>query len=513
MIKGIKKLLQTTQPFDSSRGQFNNLNLDDVERELLLKERAAELGASNLPPADDAQRDEIATTIDYFFSQIVITTKNQLAGILIAGKKNVEIKFKPQKTQVEIEMDTNECESSLRKVAKTHLQRVFTAKRYLHRTEAEYEEFRVANHLTGPAKYPSKKDANKAKGIILFLFAIELGLNTFVLGDAFPGGMVGVMVEVLLFSFINICLALVFGYFLLREMRHIKKPRRIFWGWVVSAAVILAIIVVNLFFAHYRDAIAASSGSDAGLLGTNYLELGGVAWNSIQESTFALQDFKSYLLWLSGISIVFLSAYKIFGLDDPYPGYGRLQLNLESVTHRYTQECELYAQRTNDVVNTFYKEYRDMASLYKAKKEDAIDYIDNHNAIIDKYEGWIGHLVTAGKALYARYRTEIQLARTDGVTQPKAFLIDFELADDAKNMSGLEKVKLEDYDNPEHQHDEIYRNRADQFKARLELYHGLLKDIENLAVIDPSLSATKPLKTAEAEVSDLLKEKIGEQSL
>ena len=512
MIKGIEKLLQTTQPFDRGRSQFNNLDLDDVETELLLKEKAAELGASNLPPADDTQQDSIAATIDYFFSQIVITTKNQISSILSAGKKSVEVKFRPEKTQVEIGMDTNECESSLRKVANTHLQRVFTQKRYLHRTEIEHEEFRSANRLTGPAKYPSRKEKIKAVGLLALLFAIELAINTFVLGDAFPGGMLGVMVEVLLFSFINICLALVFGHFLMREMNHVNKPRRIFWGWVIGALVIIVIIAVNLFFAHYRDAIAASSATEAGLLETNYLKLGGVAWSSIQESTFALQDFKSYLLWVSGFSIVFLSASKIFGMDDPYPSYGKLQRNLERVTQQYNEECELYSHVTNGVVNRFYSDYRDMAKLYKAKKEAALDHIDKHNLLLDKYQEWLGHLGTAGKALYTRYRTEIQLSRTDGVTQPKAFLVEFKLADDAKNMSGFEKLKLEDYDDPQHQHDEIYKTIADQFKARLEVYQGLLKDVENLAAIDPSLSATKPLKTAEAEVGDLLKEKIGGKS-
>lgn len=502
MLKGLKQLNQTTQSFDSARGQFNNLNLESIEMSLNLKDRATELGSKNLPSVDDETKDEIALTIDYHISHIIQTTKSQLSSLLQAGKKNIELKFRSDQTETEITMDENECASSLSKIAKLQLQKVFMQKRYLHRTEVEYDEFREKHRITGPAKFQTPKQKNLSISIIFFIFGLELFLNTFILGDAYPTGMLGVMIEVLLFSFINAALAILFGNFILREIQYKFLTRKIIFGVIAGTIVLLSIIILNLFFAHYRDAIAGLT--KKGSLESGLLELGHSAMTGLISHPFELNDFKSYLLWLSGITIVLLSAFKVFRLDDPYPGYGRLQRSLDNMAELYTKECEIYTQKTNDVVNQFYNEYRNKAQLIKAKRESAIDWVEKHNGIIDKYNDWLNHLTMVGKALYKRYRTQMQLSRNDGGVLPKAFLHDFKLAGLDSDNESMNKIHITDYEhnNP---HETIYQQAVSRLERKLELINTYLQDIENLGNDDPSLNATDLKTSAEAKVSELMK--------
>lgn len=498
----IRSLVQTSMPFDETRREFNRINLDTAADTLNIRDRAREIAASGLPSKDDESKDEIATNIDYYISEVINESKNQLSAILAAGKLQASSKLELSDDKVSIKMEANECESALRKEAKIGLQKIFGLKRDLYRTESECDEFREKNHRVGPAKYPTPSEKSRILGVVLIIFGIELFLNSWVLGDAYPSGIVGVMVEVLLFAFVNLFIAWSLGHFVLREIRHVKPSRKYIGGYIAGLTLLFLIVSVNLFFAHYRDAIAALPAT--GYEGVNFSELGATAWQSIQSHPFEMQDFKAYLLWFAGIVLVLWSSFKVFTTDDPYPNYGGLQRFQERLSAKYTSECNTYLSNTTKIVSAFHKGYKDKLLLHSRKRESASGWAVTHKAILSRYQDWLHHLEGAGAALYKIYRTENLMARNDGLTELPAFSIPFSLPSIAsKPIDGSCDVV-----NPEPENhsdlENLYIKFSSEFKKRLELYHALLKDIQNFVSDDESFKTLDTQLSSEDVVAKLM---------
>lgn len=503
MLDSIKSLVKTTQPFDSSSEQFNQLDLAEVAKGLNLKSRAAELGSRNIPSRNEKNKDELATTIDFFFSQLVLTTKNQIASLFEAGNRSFEQKIGEQNTDVAIRMDTNECEGELKKTARTLLQRVYLKKRDLHWFDIGYEDFRSNNKLVAPADYPTGEARSKIYGIIVLIFGLELILNSSILGGAHPGGFIGVAAEVFAFAVINIFLAFFLGNFTAREWNHIFLARKVLLGAVASMILVSIIVLFNLFFAHYRDALATAASSDFSFE-TQYSQMGGAAFSSFLSTPFELNDFKSYLLWVLGCCLAFFAAFEFYKTDDSYPGYGKIHRSRDRFAEDFIRECDTYQEETSEVVNRYYDDYRDKAKMIRAQKESARDWVNRHNAIIDKYQGWLNHLNIAGASLYKIYRTENQLNRNDEGDLPTSFEIEFEI--DNKELLSQSFVKLsgDDYNFENKDHEKAYEDQASRFKLMLGLHHDLLKDIANLGREDSSLNDADGHQSAEEKVSELL---------
>ena len=95
-------------------------------------------------------------------------------------------------------------------------------------------------------------------------------------------------------------------------------------GIFLTIIIVSFIILINLFFAHYRDALLDLT-YDPDMYINNMRLVAANARNTLLEAPLNLNDIKSYLLFIVGSGLAFFTAHKAYETDDPYPGYGKIQ--------------------------------------------------------------------------------------------------------------------------------------------------------------------------------------------
>ena len=162
-------------------------------------------------------------------------------------------------------------------------------------------------------------------GFLFLALVIETIMNGFFFGAHVPGSLFQGIIIAGLASVVNV---LIIGYVLalLWRLKNYRNDLRKGASAVGVCIVVVVAVALNLFVAHYRDALSAdypaqgeecSLGEDA--------DPNAEATCLLLESTFDLQGFESYMLFLLGLGFCGFGAWKFYHMDDAYPGYGRLE--------------------------------------------------------------------------------------------------------------------------------------------------------------------------------------------
>ncbi len=156
--------------------------------------------------------------------------------------------------------------------------------------------------------------------IITVFWLIEAVANGFFFAEGSTGGLFGGVTQAAALSAVNIGVASITSFFILPYTGHVRAIKRMLAIAGVALSVAL-LAMINLTIAHYRDAFAASPGVDPDIR---------LVWAGMLQAPFGLQSMSSWLLLTAGLLLAGLAMWKVSGLRDPYPGYGRLAQRHES---------------------------------------------------------------------------------------------------------------------------------------------------------------------------------------
>lgn len=177
-----------------------------------------------------------------------------------------------------------------------------------------YEHYRKAQDLTQrPAQIPTDWERRLRHTGLFALVLLEAGLNSVFFAQGMWGGLLDGIFYALFFAALNIALAYCYGRFFLPQVFH-RSPVRKAIGIVLLAVSVAAIVAVALLIAHYRDAVSGGA----------YENAARTAWETFRSTPTTLQDVHSAMLCAISIVFALVAVYDAFGLDDPYPGYGRM---------------------------------------------------------------------------------------------------------------------------------------------------------------------------------------------
>lgn len=176
----------------------------------------------------------------------------------------------------------------------------------------QFDAFVVEHRLRDVA--PQSSRVRQTLPWIAILVVFESVVNGVFFAKGSETGLVGGFAEAIFLSLLNIGVAALIGLFALRYVRHVST------AWKVTAVVTLLAFVtlglsLNLLIAHYRDAFAVSAGQAVDF---------SLVLQSFKGRPFALADAKSWLLGVIGVGLSVIAAYKLFQMQDPYPGFGKL---------------------------------------------------------------------------------------------------------------------------------------------------------------------------------------------
>ena len=250
---GFKDIFQTPRTnVVASILQFPAIDTDGMIKKMRLNERAKEQGRANLPASESQGFDAIE-------QPIVNEIENE-------GKTQFDLYLSHQKTYAERANDagiqalllqigaiTSSASTDFERNTRIGTTELYAYKRDVIETEKELNRFRLRHELDRPARDIGARTYKI--GLLIFLLAIEAGLNGLFLQKGNVFGYVGGVSEALFIASLNIFFGATAGRFLLPSLTHRN------WGVRMVAALGTAAYVAvasafNLAGTRLREALA-----------------------------------------------------------------------------------------------------------------------------------------------------------------------------------------------------------------------------------------------------------------
>lgn len=469
----------SSSPYDEGTGEFNPLDIEAAKHNLQLAERAAENGAKGIPKPSATSKDATASAIDAYLNKAILQARDKYIDLLKAMDDLSKTQSEPPVQ--ELTKLYEDGKARLEVTFRGHSNALFSAGRELALGERELTNFRAKHGLERPARYPD--DPTRAYGIIFFLACLEILTNAYALGGSHKDGPLGVVVEILMFGVANVGVSYLLGGYVWRGFYHRSGARRWAAGFL-AAAMGSFLVFLNLLLAHYRDALARLAAEYT----ANNLELSeligrmGRLGDEAISNVFSLgvlqmDDFKSYLLLFVGLLAATFTTKESFGMDDPYPGYGKLARAQDHLVDSFSNALpnalrglNAQVEQCTEALNACLEYMKGFAIALGGRKGD-------RERLHEKYKNWLRATKATGEALYAFYREENLKAR-EGGEEPACFSTHhYELPEDA--AVSLKEPELIPFDyGPIERKCEGYSEELNQL---LESYRKRFKDIEGMS--------------------------------
>ena len=335
--------------------------------------KGRERGANELPPLGTSEPDEVELMILDAYQEALTDTGARVSET--AGTYNSRIQSINLLTQ--LEEITDGCRAAV-ETFKTQVLTDENTLKDLYRNviekESDYKLFKADNGLRRSAQIPSKMRLQLGWAIVALIFLVESFVNAGFLSEGNQAGLVGAYAQSFSFSFINLFTAYLIGVYSVRAVLGIDVVKQRL-GIAGTALLGLFAVFINLALAHYRDASA---------LGVSD-ELGMVAMQNLTSQPFTFSDLQSLVLFFIGCAACLVAAIDFFGMDDSYPGYGKVAKARRDAFDNYESEKQGLIDDLDDM---------------RGEEEENIKGTRSH---LSNLQNQMANLIEARKALFAQW--------------------------------------------------------------------------------------------------------------
>lgn len=388
-------------------GVSNFLDLDEpqIRKELGIDSSAVLRGQQNLPKADEETLEDVQqATISKMESYRKAANNDYDGNMKAYAARIAALSFLSDSSTI---INSGiKAVGDFKALALNALMQIRHLKEARDAAAADLVAFREENRLTrGPSlpKWPWYFSA----ALIFFVLAIETAFNGMFFADRVFGGIVQGFTEALVFALVNVG----FGYSAGRvatNLLHISKQRRVL-GWLGLAVVAAVLLVNNLFAAHYRSVLTGD---------IDIMEATALAYASLIKAPFGILDGKSWQLMALGLSAAFVTAWKAWNMDDPYPGYGKLARNVEA---RKLEFINNKSAHIDSVTTAHDKTCKEIDASVKRLNNGLSEYqavLANRGRFHDTYVAHLDLIERVGNSLLGAYKKKNREARKDEATPP-----------------------------------------------------------------------------------------------
>ncbi|AVF02916.1 MULTISPECIES: hypothetical protein [Devosia] len=313
-----------------------NLDTQLIAAEMSLTAKGQTRGESNQPPPDSKVLDQVESDIIEHVSasqkRAYDSLENHLAGF---RQRLIDLDFETQFSNIRAASLGGL--SDLKQELQLGLDDLHEVRRDLKDHEISFASFRTKHGIDRPAKAASARTTFFKVALIIALLLGEFVANGTLLSKGSELGLIGGILESVIFSFLNVGGALFFGVYLIPFVNH-----RFFLAKLVGAISFLAYLAfafaVNLGLAHYRE-VAETIPEGAGL----------EVMLRLYERPLGLDDFQSWLLFALGVFFSLIAMIDGLTLNDSYPGFGRRDHGLRSARERYGNQRRETIETLGDV--------------------------------------------------------------------------------------------------------------------------------------------------------------------
>src|SRR5262245_44431275 len=340
--KAVGSTLRTEETLTAGAHQVQKL-VDMARRALEVDQKAADAARHDNPKTRSASLDVTESEICTHFTALARERRERcevsLARLQL-DRKATASKIDVKQTRDSFARLLTPVEPSLEKLRSDHTTTLYQAKENEARAHKHFRWFQQKHglHYRG-ASYPTSQ---------LYHFAIvaALALLEWVSLAAFHAegsdfGLLGGVLIAMTLSVVNISLAILAGS-LLRYVNH-RSVRRKALALTGVAFLCTCFLLVTLAAAHYRVAtndVAQAQAESAAPVGAplashvaadfDQWRTARLAWQRFARNPAGFEDVFSWILVVLALVFGIVASYKGYRVDDPYPGYGRLDRELNA---------------------------------------------------------------------------------------------------------------------------------------------------------------------------------------
>lgn len=391
LIEGVEQVPHVYRP---SIETFAEIDAKKASRELDLEARGRSAGQKQKSLEDSRILDETEQRIVDYIKREQRASHGALHDqIQIYGERLAALDF--EGSLATVESAAVEAASEFRVQARQGKDLLHARRRDLQAMEQWRDTYQAENGLKRPAIYPDPPQKWLKIGILILLLAGEMAINGNFLARGSSLGLVGGALEALAFASLNIIGTAIIAFFGIRQLGHRSAFRKAIGGLSIIVYVIFA-VCLNLALAHYREVAGEGTALDI----ASQAVIGRLA-----DHPLSLAELKSWILFALGIGFSLAALIDVLSLDDPYPGYGRVDRRLRAVRDHFVE--------TKAFVITSLAEVRDEAAraITEARRDLGVRrsefeaIADHRQRLIRSFKNHEDHLEQTLNRLLAIYRT------------------------------------------------------------------------------------------------------------
>ena len=295
-----------------------------LKRQLQIEQRARAAAQQELPPTEmttlDSDQREIIAEVDARVRQLNSHYDQKLRHY-DSERQRIDLTTH----QVAIEHTAEQARLELQGMTTRNRPVLERDKTIVQDYRDAYHRFRKRHRREVEANYPPSRSLTY--GVLLIILVLESMFNAFFFAQGSSLGLLGGLLQALLFSLVNLAFAFVVTANLWRWTNHVDRH----WRYIGYTSVVLALLLsllLNLGIAHYRDLYPLQL--DNTLV---------AAWMRLWRVPFELSQ-SGWLLCLVGVLLSFVAIRKGYHADDDYPGYGRQQRRFYAALQSYFDQID-----------------------------------------------------------------------------------------------------------------------------------------------------------------------------
>lgn len=426
-FEALNKLWETVREnshdFRVSTEIFPSFDVEKVSRDFDLEKKATERGSQGLPSKGQKGFDEVEQSIIDRIEE-----EKKTAHQVVEDQFQT---FADRMTNLDFEGQFGLIRQANANSVSDFMVEATTGANILHplreqikEAYEERKEFRTRHSLGRAARTYSGAQTAFKLSLLFFIVVLETWLNGSFLAKGSEQGIVGGISLAIVFSVLNVGIALLASVFLVRLIFHKAWFAKIVG--VLTVGLYLALtIALNLALAHYREV--------SGLVFEN---IGTQVMTRLNEAPFQLADIDSWTLFGFGLLCSLISFIDGFYLTDPYPGYAGVEKRLQKARNNYNSQKEELLAELTEIRNEHNSKVEGIIRDLSNRRKEHGTIIAHRQRMASLFAEHQNQLERAANSLLTIYRTANAKARADG--SPKYFLTGYKTArvDVAVNSAG-----------------------------------------------------------------------------
>ena len=396
MLKRILSMPEVDR-FNPTTDVFPLINVDKIASDLRLEREGSGRGAKDLPGPDDDGLDSVEHRI---IGAIDALRHKGLNHYHEHQQVYAERLVRASESRVEVQTIAGDAETDFQAEVKIWNAIMANQRKMVSVAGTALERFYERNGIEGAAQDGSGWP--KFLGIAAVMIVIESFGNGLLFREASMQGWLGGFVIAVAISVLNVGFASLTGI-LARGFHHVRWLRKLLA--LIAVGVIGALIcAVNLAAAHFRDAATGDEGGMEAAART--------ALSELLEAPHVLDSLQSWLLVGLGLLIAIVAGWKAHGIDDPYPGFGRVWRQMTDARIGYADELEKAVEHLVEARDVAVARLREESDAARGRIEEAIDSLAGQGSLRGRLSLFLEQCNQKANHLLAIYRDANRAART-----------------------------------------------------------------------------------------------------